>query len=207
MKNWPGVPGMYDTGTKTATMVKVVATTARPMASAPSIAAWNGRCPRATRFSMFSISTTASSTRMPMTRVRASRVTTFSEKPMIAMKAKVGTSDTGMAMAVIRVARHSRRNRNTTSEASSMPSSRVCSVAAKLARVSSTVEKIFTNDTPDCFWARVSIAFLTLSSTATSLESRVFITWKATTGRPSRRAKPRCSSLPWPTWATSVSFT
>ncbi len=110
------------------------------------------------------------------------------------MKAKVGISDTGMAMAVIRVARHSRRNRNTTSEASSMPSSRVCSVAAKLARVSSTVENIFTNvDAWLLAACRASTAFLTLSSTATSLQSRVFITWKATTGLPSRRAKPRCS--------------
>ena len=39
MKNWPATPGMNDTGVNTSTMVKVVATTARPMESAPSMAA------------------------------------------------------------------------------------------------------------------------------------------------------------------------
>ena len=63
---------------------------------------------------MFSISTMASSTRMPMTSVSASRVTMLSEKPSSAMTAKVGISDSGMATAVISVARQSRRNRNTT---------------------------------------------------------------------------------------------
>jgi hypothetical protein len=150
LKNWPGVPGMR----RHRHEHRHDGEGGGHHGQADGVGALHGRLerplPRETRFSMFSISTTASSTRMPMTRVRASRVTTFSEKPMIDMKAKVGISDTGMAMAVIRVERHSRRNRNTTSEASSMPSSRVCSVAAKLARVSSTVEKIFTNVTPGC---------------------------------------------------------
>ncbi len=38
-KYWPGMPGMNETGTNTATMVKVVAMTARPISSAASIAA------------------------------------------------------------------------------------------------------------------------------------------------------------------------
>ena len=38
-------------------------------------------CPCCTRFSMFSISTMASSTRMPITRVSASRVTMLRLKP------------------------------------------------------------------------------------------------------------------------------
>ena len=41
-KYWPGMPGMKLTGTKTATMVKVVAMTARPISSAASIEARNG---------------------------------------------------------------------------------------------------------------------------------------------------------------------
>ena len=39
LKNWPGMPGMKETGRKTATIVEVVATTARPMESAPTRAA------------------------------------------------------------------------------------------------------------------------------------------------------------------------
>jgi len=39
MKYWPGMPGMKETGTKTAMMVKVVAMTARPISSAASMAA------------------------------------------------------------------------------------------------------------------------------------------------------------------------
>ena len=42
---------------------------------------------------------------------------------MIAIKAKVGTRDSGMAMAVIAVERHSRKKANTTRAARPMPSS------------------------------------------------------------------------------------
>jgi hypothetical protein len=84
---------------------------------------------------MFSISTIASSTRMPMTRVRPSSVTVFRLKPLRLMKAKVGISETGMATAVTAVARQSRRNSHTTSAARAMPSSSVCRVAEKASRV------------------------------------------------------------------------
>ncbi|MNY69209.1 hypothetical protein D3C86_2071100 [compost metagenome] len=39
MKYWPGMPGMNETGTKTAMMVKLVAMTAKPISSAASSAA------------------------------------------------------------------------------------------------------------------------------------------------------------------------
>ncbi len=48
---------------------------------------------------MFSISTMASSTRIPITRVRASRVTMFSEKPPSSITKKVGISEIGTASA------------------------------------------------------------------------------------------------------------
>ena len=104
---------------------------------------------------MFSISTMASSTRMPITRVSPSSVTMFRLNPITSMKKKVGISETGMAMAVISVARQSRRNTNTTSAASSMPSSSVCQVAMKPARVWSTRERILVIDTPGC-WLRAT---------------------------------------------------
>ncbi|MNS44117.1 hypothetical protein D3C72_765530 [compost metagenome] len=44
-KNMPGMPPMKATGTNTATMVKVVATTASPISSVASMAARNGSLP------------------------------------------------------------------------------------------------------------------------------------------------------------------
>ena len=71
---------------------------------------------------MFSISTIASSTRMPITRDSDSRVTTLSVKPIQYMEAmKVGhDADSGSATALTTsVARQSRRNNHTTMTASS----------------------------------------------------------------------------------------
>ena len=72
---------------------------------------------------MFSISTMASSTRMPTTSDSDSSVTTLSEKPSRYMAPKVGMIDSGSAVAETSVARQSRRNSQTTSTASSAPSS------------------------------------------------------------------------------------
>ena len=71
---------------------------------------------------MFSISTMASSTRMPTTSDSASSVTTLSVKPSKYIAAKVGMTDSGSAVADTKVARQSRRNSHTTSTASSAPS-------------------------------------------------------------------------------------
>ncbi len=48
---------------------------------------------------MFSISTMASSTRMPVTSVMPSRLTRLSEKPIISIAQKVGMADSGRAIA------------------------------------------------------------------------------------------------------------
>ena len=71
---------------------------------------------------MFSISTMASSTRMPVTMVMASRLTTLSEKPNALIAQNVGITDSGRAMAAITVARRSRRNTSTTRMARMAPS-------------------------------------------------------------------------------------
>ncbi len=92
---------------------------------------------------MFSISTIASSTRIPITRVRASSETMSRLNPASAMKANVGISETGIATAVTAVARQSRRKSQTTSAASAMlPDFIVSRVAAKPWRVESTCETI-----------------------------------------------------------------
>ena len=71
---------------------------------------------------IFSISTIASSTSTPATRLRPSRVMLLSVKPIMSMNQKVGMADSGMASEEMTVARQSRRNRNTTNTASTAPS-------------------------------------------------------------------------------------
>ena len=81
LKNLPAMPLMKAVGRNTAISVKVVAITASPISSAASIAAWNGVLPMRRWRSMFSTSTMASSTRMPITSDSASSDTTLMEKP------------------------------------------------------------------------------------------------------------------------------
>ena len=71
---------------------------------------------------MFSISTIASSTRMPTTSDSDSSVTTLIVKPNRCIAKKVGMIDSGSATAEISVARQSRRNAHTTITASRAPS-------------------------------------------------------------------------------------
>ena len=121
-KNLPGTPPMKAVGRNTATKVKVVAMTARPISSAASIDATNGFLPMRRWRMMFSISTIASSTRMPTTSDSDRRVTLLSVKPSSDISQKVGMIDSGNAVAATKVARQSRRNRKTTSTASAAPS-------------------------------------------------------------------------------------
>jgi hypothetical protein len=116
------MPGMKATGTNTAARVSEVAITAVPISCAASIAACIGGLPMRRWRTMFSISTMASSTRMPTTTDSASRVMMLSVNPNQYITAKVGMTDSGRATALIQVARQSRRNAQTTSSASSAPS-------------------------------------------------------------------------------------
>jgi hypothetical protein len=68
-------------GRNTAIKVKVVAITAMPISSAASVAACTGDLPCARCRVMFSISTIASSTRMPTTIDMLSKVITLIVKP------------------------------------------------------------------------------------------------------------------------------
>ena len=72
---------------------------------------------------MFSISTMASSTSTPATRLSASSESWLRLKPsQTSRNQKVGMADSGMASAEITVARQSRRNSHTTSTARIAPS-------------------------------------------------------------------------------------
>ena len=78
---------------------------------------------------MFSISTIASSTSTPATRLSASSVMKLSVKPIRSITQKVGMAESGMASAEMIVARQSRRNRNTTTTARIAPSIIECIAA------------------------------------------------------------------------------
>ena len=71
---------------------------------------------------MFSTSTMASSTKMPMTSDKASSVTTLMEKPSKYMPMKAGITESGKATAETSVARQSRKNSHTTTTAKMAPS-------------------------------------------------------------------------------------
>ena len=77
---------------------------------------------------IFSISTIASSTRMPVTIVIASRLTRLSEKPKADIAQNVGMMESGSAMAAMIVALRSRRKKKTTRTARIAPSSNVFKV-------------------------------------------------------------------------------
>ena len=72
------MPPMKATGRNTATMVSVVASTARPISAVPFSAACRWLSPRCRWRMMFSRTTMASSIRMPMASDSAISVMTFS---------------------------------------------------------------------------------------------------------------------------------
>jgi len=116
------MPGMKATGTNTAARVSEVAITALPISPAASRAASSGGLPMRRWRTMFSISTIASSTRMPTTTDSASSVMMLRVNPKKYITANVGMIDSGSANADTQVARQSRRNNHTTSSASRAPS-------------------------------------------------------------------------------------
>ena len=80
-KSPPLCPGRNDSGTKTAIRVSVVATTAKNTSSVPITAAARGPSPRPRWRTMFSSTTIASSTTMPVASTKASMVRMLTEKP------------------------------------------------------------------------------------------------------------------------------
>src|SRR5882757_6887122 len=74
---------------------------------------------------MFSISTMASSTRMPVDSVMARKLTRFSENPSMSIAQNAGKIDSGSEIAAMMVALISRRNSSTTMTARMAPSNKV----------------------------------------------------------------------------------
>ena len=84
---------------------------------------------------MFSISTMASSTTMPMASTMASSVSTLIEAPKNAITMKAAMTETGIATMATMVERQSRRKTRMTRMTRPMPSTRVCSTPLIEARM------------------------------------------------------------------------
>ena len=106
---------MNPTGTKTASSTSVIAMIGPVISFIASLVASLAGSPVAvmTR-STFSTTTMASSTTMPTARIMAKSEIVFAEYPMASSTANVPISDTGTAMAGMRVARRFPRKTNTT---------------------------------------------------------------------------------------------
>src|SRR5512141_2072684 len=112
-KNRPTIPFMNATGTKTATMERVVAITASPISAVPARAASKWSCPCSRCRTMFSRTTIASSMRRPMARDSAISVMTLSVIPMKFMTMKEEMTEIGRVSPVITVERHELRKQKT----------------------------------------------------------------------------------------------
>ncbi len=125
MPNWkkkrPTRPFMVATGTNTATIDAVVARTASPISEVASMAACMGFLPICRCRLIDSITTMASSIRMPIDSESASMVMLLNVKFMSFMNPNDATTDVGRARALMKVARQSRRNRKMMRIASRAP--------------------------------------------------------------------------------------
>ena len=107
----PATPGMKATGTKTATIEKVVAATASPISAVPRRAAVMRSAPRSRWRTMFSRTTIASSISTPMASASPSRLMKFSVKPASQTAMNEAITEVGSDSAVISVERQLFRNR------------------------------------------------------------------------------------------------
>ena len=143
------MPGKKATGTNTATSTMPITITALSTSRMASTEAWkagflNSRMCR----SMFSTTTIASSTTMPMASTMPKRVSVLIEKPKIFTKANVPMSDTGMVSAGMMVLRQFCRNRNITSTTSTSASASVFSTSTIDSRTTVTLSKASRHSRP-----------------------------------------------------------
>ena len=120
--------------------------------------------------SMFSITTIASSTTIPVASTIPKRVRVLIEKPNSLTKAKVPMSDTGMVMAGMSVLRQFWRNRNITRMTRTMASTSVSSTSLIDSRTTPTLSKASRHSSPGgkLFSSR-AISAITPSKTSSAL--------------------------------------
>ncbi|OPZ76262.1 MAG: hypothetical protein BWY78_01425 [Alphaproteobacteria bacterium ADurb.Bin438] len=100
------------TGTKTDNKTKVIAITGAVISSiAFKVASFGGNPSSSMTLSTFSTTTIASSTTILIANTSASKDTVFAENPNANIKAKVPTSDTGIASIGIKVVLHFPKNK------------------------------------------------------------------------------------------------
>ena len=112
--------------------------------------------------SMFSMTTIASSTTIPVASTIPNRVRVLIEKPKSFTKAKVPISETGIVMAGMSVLRQFWRNRNMTRITRTMASSRVTSTSLIDSRTTPTLSKARRHSRPGGkFFSSRAISFMT----------------------------------------------
>src|SRR5579872_261066 len=124
--NLPTMPGKNAMGKKTTTSTSVMVIAANPISERPFTAAASGGSPLRWCRSIFSKTTIESSTRIPTTRVIASKETVSIVKPASFMTTSVIKSDVGIAIKTTMELRQEARKKSMTSDVSSTPSSSVC---------------------------------------------------------------------------------
>jgi hypothetical protein len=139
LKSVPVMPLMAMVGMKTARRTRVVATTGPLTSSMAFSVASFGLRPSSIQRVVFSTTTMASSTTMPMTRTRPKRVSWLNEYPSRSITAKVPMRETGMVASGMRVARKFWRKRKTVRTTRMRASTRVWTTPAMEARMMSVL--------------------------------------------------------------------
>ncbi len=202
-KNRPMTPFMKATGTNTAMMERLVASTARPISEVPFRAAvmWSWPCSRCR--TMFSRTTMASSMRRPMASDSAMSVITLSVMPRKYMAMNEEMTEMGRVRPVMTVERQELRKQKTISTVSSPPSRSVLVTSWTESRIMMDPSRTIWISTEGGSSVRsLAISLLTASTTPTVLDLDCLKTSRTTAGTPSMSASVRCSSTPSRTSAT-----
>ena len=115
MNRIPASPCRKISGTNTTIVVSVDALTAVPTSSLPNIAASRGAVPRSTFVAMFSSTTTALSTTIPIAIARLAIEMMLIVQPIVHRKMNARISENGIVSAMISADRTLRRKKNAVS--------------------------------------------------------------------------------------------
>ena len=138
--NWPAMPPKNATGTNTAHSTNTMATTADATWLMDLTAAGKGsKSSSRIKRSVFSSTTIASSTTIPIAKIMANKVSKLMVKPNKYSPAKVPISEIGTAIIGISVARQLCKNKNTTSTTSISASPKVLNTSCMVAFTKSLV--------------------------------------------------------------------
>ncbi len=187
-------------------VVRVEAATAAVTCLAPCAAARGADSPRARNLYMFSITTTELSTNMPIARESAPRVIMFMSIPQKYMITSANSTENGIENATTSVGLTSRKNRASTTIASTAPSNKLCKIVLiyKVMYCPWSVRVIISRVGLSSF-SFVSCA-LTASETSLVFAVEVLVTETITPSRPLSLAYPEPDSSTTLTLATSESF-